>query len=659
MVNDVILFFYTNYGQTHINRNIIYVIASNFLIAIILQYLSIRLKNFGLLLSEIFAFIIIMLTITEIIIYKTFDTFMPPLALIGNTKNVIDNFFDDFKNIVVKNILLIALPIIFYIALIVFANKCLLNKMSLKKNLFYGKSYKIINFAILIASLLLLLISYIMIEKSNDFSLNVKKYGLKMALVSEVCKNVVSDKITYDIKIDNANNRNENSLQDEYNVLDINFQNLDVSGLDERFADINYFVSTRAPSKKNNYTGIFKGKNLIMICAEAFSSYVVNETLTPTLYRLINNGFKFTDFYVPSWGGSTISGEFAFLNGIIPEDQVDSMKRTANNNMCFTLPRALKREGYMTGAYHNGRYTFYDRQISHNKNIGFDYFLAVGNGIEKITGSWPNDIKLFSNTFDTYCDKTPFCIYYMTLSGHAFYNDNLSVKVTTYIDRVKELYGDTYPDQINNYLCAQLFLEDALKVLIEKLDEKNMLNDTVICVVSDHYPYGLYNNAYTNGFDYLPFLYEKFDMDIFDRDKNMPIIWCGALENEYKNLDKTIDSPASSLDLTPTLLNLFGLKYDSRLLVGRDVFSDATAFVPYNNEGYIVREGRKYSLFDEDFTAYNGQTINEDLIKNYNILAKNLNLFSKFIVDTDYYNYIFTNKNVPDNLKEDMKFDDK
>ena len=184
-----------------------------------------------------------------------------------------------------------------------------------------------------------------------------------------------------------------------------------------------------------------------------------------------------------------------------------------------------------------------------------------------------------------------------------------------------------------------------------------LIDDTVICMNSDHYPYGLYNNSFTEDFDYLPILYEKSDMDKFDRDKNMPIIWAKCLEDENIILNKIISEPASSLDLVPTLLNLFGLKFDSRLLIGRDVFSGLEAIVPYNNGGYITSKGRKYSELSPKFNIYEGLEIDNDYEEHMDDIVRNYNVFSKFIVDNDYYDYIFSNKNAPYELKNDMKYE--
>lgn len=660
---DILIFVKTNIS---INSAIITRISLfNFANALILCFVSLYFKRLGMIISEIIMALVLIISLTEILVYETFDTFMLPNMLINNAGGVMTSFGYELKKIVFSNLLFLVGCIIFFVVFIILISKFYVIKMdsdsesnynnitneasnidknaNIKFNKMVGRKKIIILNSIVLVSLIVVLLAsiYISVDASN-FSQNVCINGLKLGLIREVYKSKNELKLEDSESVDVKTNK---EFLEKYNVLDIDYKNLDVSNLPDDFKKINQYISERAPSNKNEWTGIFKGKNLIMICAEAFSSYIVDKELTPTLYRLINNGFKFTDYYVPSWGGSTITGEYAFLTGLIPKHLVESLKQVANKNMYFTLPRSLKREGYNTGAYHNGEYKYYERNVSHGENLGFDYYLANGNGIEKVTGPWPNDIDLLVKTIDDYHDKTPFCMYYMTVSGHAFYNDGSTAKVLKNINRVKERYEDKYPDQINNYIAVQLYIEDALTELIKKLEEYNLINDTVICMTSDHYPYGLYNNAFTNYLDYLPFIYGKENMILMDKDKNMPILWCGSLEKNQKKYVKEITKPTSSIDLTPTLLNLFGVPFDSRLLAGRDAFSNFEGLVPYNNGTYITLVGRKEGMGIKTFKTNDGSEISEDYIRYCDNLTDNLNILSKFIADNDYYDYLFANEN--------------
>ncbi len=417
------------------------------------------------------------------------------------------------------------------------------------------------------------------------------------------------------------------------NALDIDFDALIASETNSNIISIHEYVSSLDPTSKNEYTGLFEGKNLIVITAEAFSEQVINEELTPTLYRLANEGIKFTDFYQPAWGGSTSTGEYSVLMGLIPADGVNSMYKTIGCNVYYTMGAALGREGYSTLAFHNGTYTVYRRNETHT-NLGFDDFLTFGSGLLDIQ-SWSNyDVDTVSAILDNYVDDEPFCWYWMTYSGHGSYKSGDS-RTTRNIEQVREVLGDTYKDTTLYYFCYQMELEKALTTLVETLEEKGIADDTVIVICSDHYPYGLAKSAsYGNSEDYLLDLYQVDSYDLYTRDHNALIIWSGSIEGE----DITVDEPVMSVDILPTLLNLFGVEYDSRLLVGRDVFSDAEALVIWPNHSFVTSEGR-YNASTGEFIL--NVEVDEDYLKRIKAIVSNKLSYSSNVFTYDYFNVIF------------------
>lgn len=424
------------------------------------------------------------------------------------------------------------------------------------------------------------------------------------------------------------------------NMMDIDFESYNVLTTDEEYLALNEYVSSLTASSKNEYTGLFEGMNLILICAEAFSDCVINEELTPTLYRLAHNGFYFSDYYQPSWGGSTSTGEFSFLMGLAPINGVQSMRDTQYTRNYFTLGSQLQRLGYYSAAFHNGVYSVYSRNLTH-ENLGYDVYLGFGNGLEDIVGaSSANDLVMFQTTLQTYIDNQPFSIYYMTISDHCTYLSNYP-QVYTYLDRVKEVLGDSYKDTTLYYICYQMVLEEALTYMVEALEEAGIADNTVICLTADHYPYGLENSAtFGNSEDYAADLYGYTYTNSWEQDHNTLIIWSGCLENEYQDMACEISSPTYSLDIVPTLSNLFGLEFDSRLLVGRDVFSDAEALVLWNNYSWVTEQG-KYDSTTGTYYPNEGYTEDEDYISRIKQLVSNKLNFSGQVIDKDYYRYLF------------------
>ena len=420
------------------------------------------------------------------------------------------------------------------------------------------------------------------------------------------------------------------------NKLDLTFKETSSDNIQA----LNQYVQSLTPSKQNAYTGLFKGKNLIYICAEAYCDSVVYEELTPTLYRLIHNGIYFSEFYQPTWGGSTSTGEYSFLFGLAPMDGVETMQETADNNNYFTLGNQLKRIGYHGNAYHDGDYDFYNRNITHT-SLGYDEFLAYGNGLEEITDWWTGDITLFDKTMDTYMDNQPFSVYYMTISGHCTYVDD-DYKVAKYLDRVKAYFGEgKFKQTTLDYFCYQMELEEALKLMVQKLEEKGIADDTVIVMTGDHYPYGLEkSHTFGNFEDYVSDLYGYTYTNSWEQDHNNLILWSGCLEHENKDMAVEISEPCYSLDVVPTLSNLFGLEYDSRLLVGRDVFSDTEAIALWNNYSWATVQG-KYDAITGTYYPNEGYTEDQAYIDRINQIVSNKLSFSEKVLHTDYYGYLF------------------
>lgn len=425
-------------------------------------------------------------------------------------------------------------------------------------------------------------------------------------------------------------------------VSGVNAMDIDFSCIPDPSAKVtalNQYVQSLAPSNKNAYTGLFKGKNLILICAEAFSDVVIDEEMTPTLYRLSHNGIYFSEFYQPTWGGSTSTGEYSFVTGLVPTHGVDSMYSIRNNNNYFTMGNQLQRLGYTSCAYHNGTFDFYNRDKTH-KNLGYDNYLAFGNGLENIIRRYSDDSVMLTATIDEYIDKQPFSLYYMTISGHCIY-DSTNNKVKQNLSKVTATHKNRYKDKTNYYFCYQLELENALTQLVQKLEEAGIADDTVICLTSDHYPYGLEkSNTYKNTEDYVTDLYGYKYSTPWEKDHNSWILWSGCLENELSDYSCEISSPTYSLDILPTLSNLFGLEYDSRLLVGRDVFSKTEAIALWNSYSWATERG-KYNARTRKFYPNEGYEYDKAYVDRISGIVKNKINFSGQVVDNNYYQVLF------------------
>ena len=415
------------------------------------------------------------------------------------------------------------------------------------------------------------------------------------------------------------------------NVMDIDFSSLKGGGY---YAQLNEYVASQTPTMKNEYTGLFAGKNLIFITAEAFTAEVIDPELTPTLYRLAYQGIQFPDFYQPDIAGTT-GGEYQNIFGLLPTESGMSFKITADYCNYFTMGSQLDRLGYYGKAFHNHDYFFYSRHLTHN-NIGYsDGFMGFGNGLEKyITNQWPkSDLEMMQATVPMYIEKQPFNIYYMTVSGHSNYTKYGNCMTKKNWERVEHL---DCSDVIKGYLAANLEFEDAMTYLVEQLETAGIADDTVIVIAADHFPYGLDDKTGDSSLRYLSELYGNPINDPFYRDHNRLIIWSGCLEDMEPIV---VDSPVSSLDILPTLSNLFGTEFDSRLMVGRDVFSDAPALL--FNSGYQWKTEYGMYLNGEFIPADESIELPEGYVETVKNIVYNKIRYCSLLLHVDYFGYLF------------------
>ena len=416
----------------------------------------------------------------------------------------------------------------------------------------------------------------------------------------------------------------------EPNAMDIDFNALAESETNEEFKDLNLYFASKSPTYQNEYTGIYEGYNLIYITAEAFAPYAIDPELTPTLYKLYSEGYDFSNFYNPLWGVSTSDGEYVNCQSLIPKSGVWSMSKSYDNYLPFTLGNQFRNIGYNTYAYHNHYYTYYDRDLSH-PNMGYDY-KGLGNGLD-VTEMWPeSDLEMMEKSVDEFINDENFHVYYLTVSGHLLYNwggNNMCKK------HKDEVAGLPYSEACKAYMACNIEFDRAMEYLLKRLEEAGIADKTVIAIAADHYPYGLENSEISE------FLGHEVDPE-FELYKSCFILYAPGTEKVE------VEKYCSTLDIIPTLSNLFGLEYDSRLLMGADIFSDTEPMVVFNSKNWITDKGR-FIASSGTFEAFEGfeespEQSYSDYIDSTNARVSNMFKVSEKILDNDYYRYLFQNQ---------------
>jgi phosphoglycerol transferase MdoB-like AlkP superfamily enzyme len=250
--------------------------------------------------------------------------------------------------------------------------------------------------------------------------------------------------------------------------------------------------------------------------------------------------------------------------------------------------------------------------------------MGVGNGITD-TGMWPqSDIDMMKDTVPMFVNKEPFHIYYMTVSGHPNYTWTGNTMASKNRALVKDL---PYSDYVKGYLATQIELDRALKYLMDELQKAGKLDKTLIVLSADHYPYYLKPAMFAE-------LNNGTEIDTtFELYRSALIIYNSKMKSE------TITKPVSSMDILPTVANLMGLDFDSRLLMGSDVFSNREPLVMFKDKSFITTAGR-YNAATKVFTYNTGVVPNEPYVESMKKAVAAKFYYSAKFLDYNYYKII-------------------
>lgn len=429
------------------------------------------------------------------------------------------------------------------------------------------------------------------------------------------------------------------------NVMDVDLESLAASAPNEDVAWLaNYFAST-TPTRKNAYTGMFEGYNVIQLVIEGFSGYAIDPELTPTLYKLSHEGFVFSNYYTALHYTSTSNGECQTLLGLYPKNgNPITMKRTGvlGTNCYFSLAQQLGRAGYQVLGYH-GNYDMYGRQASHS-NLGYTW-KQFGTGLALDTNAdgeiaWPaRDTQVIENSVNDYINsQEPFHVYYLTISGHMPYVNNRIVQ--PYLDTVRAL---PYSQTTQNYMATVMEADRALALLLQKLEAAGKLDKTLIIATGDHIPYSnagvleeLSGRTFGSSQDLEALNESAIDFDVY---KNTLILWSASMKEPVQ-----VDKVCCQVDILPTVSNLLGLEYDSRMLSGRDILSDSEGLAIFTSRSWRSDRGF-YDRYTQTFTPAQGVTMTEEEQDQYVSAMKKQVEYrlacTPILIENDFYNLLF------------------
>lgn len=478
-------------------------------------------------------------------------------------------------------------------------------------------------------------------ENSN---LAVDNYGVLtygFCDIKSIVLKIDADKV---INIENKKEDKKNEKHDEVvtdmtrTIDDTAWKMVIDTTTDETYKTLNNYFINRKITDKNEMTGKFEGKNLIVILLESVNEIaILNKEDFPTLSKMYNEGISFRNNYTPRNNCSTGNNEFTALTSLFTINNTCTANTYASNKYFTAAFNIFNNKGYYTSSYHDYTQKYYRRGKIH-VNLGSQKFYGVtdlGMTYEEPYEEWPSDVDMFKSAQKYYMNKDKFMSYFATVTTHQPYFQ--SSKMGDKYMNDEKFSG--YSTSLRRYLSKMKTLDEALSELLSELESEGKLEDTVIAMFGDHFPYGLTDSEINE------YLSKNADYTI------------SRNSNKNKNVDRTpmliynagmesivVNDYTSPLDLLPTLLNLFNMDYDPRLYLGTDIFSKDHASRVAFADGSWTDEYGYYSAPNSKMTYKDGTT---KTYTNAEIAAINADIrerqrMSTSAIKSNYFNYLGT-----------------
>ena len=411
-------------------------------------------------------------------------------------------------------------------------------------------------------------------------------------------------------------------------INDSEWKNIAQSEVNANMQTIDKYLMNRQITQTNEKTGMFEDYNFIYFMVEAGDYLMIDEKLTPTLYKMYSQGIHFSNHYTPIYSCATGESELVSYLSIFPYVNVCTPNYIAGIDYYEALPYMFKNKGYETFALHNWRDEFYERNTI-LPAIGFDAYYDIDaiwqdKSIEHTNG-WQSDKMLIEQAIKHmeeadgkfFCDIITSCMH--------FPYDEPSYWGDYYVDQINEVHPD-WSIEFKRYMSKCMNFDDGLKTLLDYLESSGKADNTVICIYPDHRPYWM---------DYDQVMEATRYMDPLRFGENG--IYRSPFIIYNKNVEPEInENYCSTLDHAPTIANLFNLNYDPRLFMGTDAFNGDNVVILANGN-WICSSGY-YDATNEKFIPNDPEAeIDENFVKRTTASVQNTIKISYLIMDEDYF----------------------
>ena len=423
-----------------------------------------------------------------------------------------------------------------------------------------------------------------------------------------------------------------------------------------------YYKENKYTPSNNEYTNIFKGKNIIVIHAESMQKFAMdltfnNKEVTPNLNKLANEGIFFSNFYSQVGVGTSSDAEFTFNTSLMPSTKGTVFVNYFDRDY-ISIPKLLKEQGYYTYSMHANTGEFWNRNTMH-KSLGYDKFYNKDSyTIDETIGLGLSDKSFFRQSVDIMKqikeeENKPFYSLLIMLSNHTPFSDlalmeDYKTTIDVTIDNQTVTRDYLNNTTMGNYLKSVHYADSAIGEFIDNLDKEGLLENTVLVIYGDHdarLDFEDFNLLYNydpitdtikteNDEGYIP--YTKYNYEL---DRKVPfIIW-----TKDQNYNLNVNTPMGMIDVLPTLGNMIGIHSDYQL--GKDIINlkgddNTVTFI----DGSFLTSKVYYNSPKGEIYSINNEPITEEYIKERAKKSSDLIEVSNDIITYDFIKEIKNQK---------------
>ena len=422
----------------------------------------------------------------------------------------------------------------------------------------------------------------------------------------------------------------EREINDNSRIIDDTlFNSVIENEEDETYKAIsNYFIN-QSITDKNDYTGLFKDKNLIVIMMESANDILINKDYYPNFYKMYSEGWSWDNNYSPRNSCATMNNEFSGMTSLYSIYNTCTASKYKNNTYFESIFNLFNEKNYVTFSSHDYTEAYYPRSTIH-KNMGSKEYYGVQKlGIKYSNEyiNWANDDEFMEAILKIIDKKTAnnehFMTWLTTVSSHQPYSSS-SIQGDKYYSMTDKT---GYSSDVRRFMSKLKILDNGLGILLEGLKSRGILDDTVIILYGDHYPYGINK-------DHLNQVLEYDANEDMNAEQVPFVIYNSTIEA------KKFDQYTFYLNILPTIANLFDLDYDPRYYLGTDLFSKDALSLTVFADGSWKNEIAYYNAKKNKIKYYTDKTYTTEELNeiNKNITAK-VNISSK-VIKENYFEHL-------------------